>query len=72
MIYEVTNMKGYVLLYAGVHGGVAVCTGVWVCTGVRGYVPVCLSVWDEFLKYLLETRFLTSANYNMHPFQILL
>ena len=24
-------------------------------------------VWDEFSEYLLETRFLTSANYDTHP-----
>ena len=27
-------------------------------------------VWDEFSEYLLETRFLTSANYNPHPLRI--
>ena len=37
---------------------------VWVCMGVR--VCVC----DEFSEYLLETRFLTSANYNPHPLRI--
>ena len=29
-------------------------------------------VWDEFSEYLLETRFLTSANYNMHPWEFFL
>ena len=43
-----------------------VCTSV--CVGVRGYARVC--VWDEFSDYLLETRFLTSANYNTHPLRI--
>ena len=35
----------------------------WVCTSVSE--GGC--VWDEFSEYLLETRFLTSANYNTHP-----
>ena len=28
-------------------------------------------VWDEFSEYLLETRFLTLANHNMHPLRII-
>ena len=31
---------------------------------MRGYVS------DEISEYLLETRFLTSANYNTHPLRI--
>ena len=27
-------------------------------------------MWDEFSEYPLETRFLTSANYNPHPLRI--
>ena len=46
----------------------------WVCVGVSGceWVSVGVSgcVWDEFSEYLLETRFLTSANYNPHPLRI--
>ena len=54
-----------------------VCVGVsgWVCAGMRrGDVLVCAGVYrcvrDEFSEYLLETRFLTSANYNPHPLPI--
>ena len=43
-------------VYAGVHE--------WV--GIHGFVQ------EEFSEYLLETRFLTSANYNPHPLRILL
>ena len=46
----------------GVHGG------EWVCEWVHVVVQGC--VWNEFSEYLLETRFLTSANYNPHPLQI--
>ena len=41
-----------------------VCMCGWVCAGMHG------CVWYEFSEYLLETRFLTSANYNTHPLQI--
>ena len=52
-----------------------VCMGgpgcVWKCTHVCGYTWVCIGkgncVWDEFSEYLLETRFLTSADFNMYP-----
>ena len=37
---------------------------VKVCTSVHGYV------WDEFSEYLLETRVLTSADFNMYHLQI--
>ena len=65
-----------------VHGCARVCMGVrrcaWVCAGVRGCARVSVGecgcvrvcVWDEFSEYLLETRFLTSANYNPHPLRI--
>ena len=65
---------------AGVCAGVLVITGVRGCewVGVRRYaegdVLVCAGVyrcmWDEFSEYLMETRFLTSANYNPHPLPI--
>ena len=49
----------------------------WVCgvyAGVCGCawlgVSMCGWMWDEFSEYLLETRFLTSANYNTHPLRI--
>ena len=38
--------------------------GVQVCTGK------CVYVWDEFSEYLLETRVLTSADFNMYHLQI--
>ena len=38
----------------------------WLRMGVPG--GGC--IYDEFSEYLLETRFLTSANYNTHPLQI--
>ena len=44
--------------------GVGVRGSVQVCTGVCGYV------WDEFSEYLLETRVLTSADFNMYRLQI--
>ena len=42
----------------------------WLHTGVSGCAQVRICVWDEFSEYLLETRFLTSANYNTHPLRI--
>ena len=54
-----------------------VCTGVrecvrvwWVCSCVCKCAQVC--VQNEFSEYLLETRFLTSANYSTHPLRIFL
>ena len=81
MIYQVKGISGYVW---GMRGCVRVCTGVhrcawvcagvsgsvWVCAGVSGSVWVCQGVRDELSEYLLETRFLTSANYNPHPLRI--
>ena len=66
---------------AGVHGHAWLCTDVqrcaWVCPcvcrcalvcmGVHGYEQVCVG---EFSEYLLETRFLTSADFNTYPIQI--
>ena len=57
-----------------------VCMGgpgcVWKCTHVCGYTWVCIGkgdcVWDEFSEYLLETRVLTSADFNTYPIQIFL
>ena len=54
----------------GVYGYVRVCAGVrscaWGCVDVHRYV------WDEFSEYLLETRVLTSADFNTYPIQIFL
>ena len=48
------------------------CAGV--CAGVCGYVQVyagmCGCMWDEFSEYLLETRVLTSADFNTYPIRI--
>ena len=49
----------------GVCGYVRVCADVLVvCGDVHGYV------WDEFSEYLLETRVLTSADFNTYPIRI--
>ena len=37
---------------------------MWVCSGVCGYA------WDEFSEYLLETRVLTSADFNTYTIGI--
>ena len=72
------------LVCAGVRRWAWVCTGVRVYTsvcccaqlylGVSKCAQVCMCVcgcvWDEFSEYLLETRFLTSANYSTHPLRI--
>ena len=70
---HVTNDTTWVC--AGVHRcahvciGVRECVRVWrVCSCVCKCVQVC--VRDEFSEYLLETRFLTSANYSTHPLRI--
>ena len=47
------------------------CVGVWgVYRCVRVGASMCGWMWDEFSEYLLETRFLTSANYNTHLLRI--
>ena len=58
-----------------VHGYAWVCGGgpgyVWKCSGVCIYTWVCTGcVWDEFSEYLLETRVLTSADFNTYPIRI--
>ena len=68
----------YAQVCAGLHGCVLMWMGVrefaQLCVGVRKYVWVCMGVrWSggiNFQNTLLETRFLTSANYNMHPLRI--
>ena len=54
----------YTQVCRGGPGCVWKCSGVWVCMGMGG------RVWDEFSEYLLETRVLTSADFNMYPIQI--
>ena len=51
------------------HRCALVCVSVW---GSGGCAPVCVQVCvqNEFSEYLLETRFLTSANYSTHPLRI--
>ena len=48
----------------GMCGCVQVCEYAWVCTGIRR------CVWDEFSEYLLETRVLTSADFNTYSIRI--
>ena len=63
---NVTNVTyGYVRV-TGVHGY----EWVWVVAHGCARVGVCGCICDEFSEYLLETRFLTSANYNTHPLRI--
>ena len=58
---------------ADVHGYVQVCLGVQGCAQVCAEVCGCLQVyvWDEYSEYLLETRVLTSADFNTYPIRIL-
>ena len=68
---------GYVWVSIGVQGYALVCTGVLWCAGVCGGMFRCMRicmgvhgcVWDVFSEYHLETRVLTSANFNMYPIQ---
>ena len=59
---------GCVLWYGqvcrGGPGCVWKCSGVWVCTGMGR------CVWNEFSEYLLETRVLTSVDFNDYPIRI--
>ena len=57
-------------VWSGVRRSALVCADVcgWVCSSVCGYKWV----WDEFSEYLLETRVLTSADFNMYPIRIFL
>ena len=41
-----------------------------VHSGTCGYAQVCAGVWDDFSEYLLETRVLTSADFNTYPIRI--
>ena len=53
---------------------VGVCGLAWVCVDMCGSARVytevhgtkCVCVWDESLEYLLETRILTSADFNTY------
>ena len=57
---------------------VGVCGLAWVCADMCGSARVytevhgtkCVCVLDESLEYLLETRVLTSADFNTYPIQI--
>ena len=56
-------------------GGVHRCAWVWEGVGrrgVRGCALVYACVWDEFSEFFLETRVLTSADFNIYPIRILL
>ena len=58
--------------------GLYKCAGVYKCSLLCAAMPgckqvsicVCVCVWDEFSEYLLETRVLTSADFNAYPIQI--
>ena len=44
------------------------------CVGVFMYMQVCMDMngcaWEEFSEYILETRVLTSADFNTYPIRI--
>ena len=65
-------VHGCVRVYGGVPGYTWVYLGVRWCPGVCGYAWVYACVWDEFSEFLLETRVLTSADFNIYPIRILL
>ena len=44
-----------------------VCGSVQVYVGVHGCAEVWVGGRDEFSEYLLETRVLTSPDFNMYP-----
>ena len=54
--------------------GLGVCRCVWDCSSICGYAWECMGmgrrVWDEFSEYPLETRVLTSADFNKYPIWI--
>ena len=51
--------------------GLIMCNFMWFIQ-FRAWVSMhrCAWVWDEFSEYLLETRVLTSADFNRYPIQI--
>ena len=59
----------YVDVCVIVRGCTQVCVGVCRCAQVCMDVRGC--VWDEFSEFLLENRFLTSADFNTYPIRIL-
>ena len=59
------SMHGYAL-----SAGVCLCVQVCVCEYAWACSGKCECVWDEFSEYLLETRVLTSADFNTYPIQI--
>ena len=61
-------MHGCAQVCMGVCGCGEVCVGVCRCALLCAWVCAC--VWDEFSEYLLETRVLTSADFNMYSIQI--
>ena len=69
-------MGGCAQVYAGVRGcageGMRRCAWVWEWAegGLHGCAWVCAYVWDEFSEFLLETRVLTSADFNTYPIRI--
>ena len=59
------SMHGYAL-----SAGVCLCVQVCVCEYAWACSGKCECVWDEFSEYLLETRVLTSADFNTYPIRI--
>ena len=60
-------------VFVGVGGCPLVCAGVLWCVEVFRCMRVCMGVGcvlDEFSEFLLETRILTSTDFNMYPIQI--
>ena len=58
----------YIISGRGRKSGVARATGVTASLAPMTIVHGCAQ--DEFSEYILETRFLTSANYSTHPLRI--
>ena len=65
-VTNITNMVGCARASASgrVHWGVGVFRCMQVCIGMHG------CVWDESSEFLLETRVLTSADFNTYPIRI--
>ena len=63
-VYGCAQMCGCVRFSLGL------CGYVWECGGsARVYTEVSVCVCDESLEYLLETRVLTSADFNTYLIQ---
>ena len=83
VIYQVKGISWYVWgvckcewVCFGMHRcvgvGLGMCGSVQVCAYTHGCAQVWVWwwVWDEFSEYLLETRVLTSADFDTYPIRI--